>query len=190
MNSGVLKGYPDQAFPGEVVGSDSNGNIKALPLPTHNHTTLTNTTLNSPTLSTPTISGAAISGATVTTSTLTSPTITTPVITQGTVAPTFTSNVHTLALTSAGQLLLASNGATAGTINIPTNTSVAFTVGTQIHIIQTGAGQITITATTPATTTIFSTGATLSSPKMRAQHSTATLLKTATDTWYVFGDIA
>ena len=73
---------------------------------------------------------------------------------------------------------------------IPTNASVAFAIGTQITIIQTGAGQLTITATTPATTTILSTGATAASPKLRAQYSSATLIKTGTDAWYVVGDIA
>lgn len=120
----------------------------------------------------------------------TSPTITTPVITLGTATPTFSANAYTLVLSDQYKFLLASNAGTAGTINIPTNATVAYPTGTQITIIQTGSGQLTITATTPATTTILSTGATAASPKLRTQYSSATLIKTGTDAWYVVGDIA
>ena len=122
--------------------------------------------------------------------TLTNKTLTAPVITQGTSTPTFTTNAYTLVAGDAGLLLLASNSSTAGTINIPTNASVGFAIGTQIHILQTGSGQLTISATTPATTTVLSNGATAASPKCRVQYSAITLLKTATDTWYVIGDVA
>ena len=122
--------------------------------------------------------------------TLTNKTLTTPVITQGTSTPTFTTNAYTLVAGDAGLLLLASNSSTAGTINIPTNASVGFAVGTQIHILQTGSGQLTISATTPATTTVLSNGGTAASPKCRVQYSAVTLLKTATDSWYVIGDVA
>jgi len=123
------------------------------------------------------------------TSTLTNKTLTAPVITQGTATPTFTTNAYTLVAGDAGQLLLASNSTTAGTINIPTDASVAFATGTQIHVLQTGTGQLTVSATTPGTTTVLSNAATAASPKMRVAYSTATLLKTAANTWYVFGDI-
>lgn len=122
--------------------------------------------------------------------TLTNKTLTTPVITQGQSTPTFSANAYTLTLSDAGQLLLASNSTTAGTINIPTNASVAFPVGTQIHILQTGSGQLTVQAASSGTTTVLSTGATAAAPKCRVQYSALTLWKSATDTWYVFGDIA
>lgn len=124
------------------------------------------------------------------TQTLTNKTATGLIYTQTILTPTFSANAYTLVLGDQGDILLASNGATAGTINIPTNGSVAFPTGTQITIIQTGAGQLTIQATTPATTTIASTGATATAPKLRAQNSSATLIKTGTDTWYVVGDIS
>ncbi len=54
--------------------------------------------------------------------------------------------LSSLVLGDQGDILLASNGATAGTINIPTNATVAFPTGTQITIIQTGSGQLTIQA--------------------------------------------
>ena len=127
---------------------------------------------------------------TLTNKTLTAPVLTSAIITQALVTPTFSSNAYTLVLTDQGDILLASNGSTAGTVNIPTNASVAFPVGTQITIIQTGSGQLTIQAVTSGTTTIASTGATSTAPKLRAQNSSATCIKTATDTWYVVGDIA
>lgn len=123
----------------------------------------------------PTISGATLGDA---------------VIRQPLVTPSFTTNAYTLVLGDQGDILLASNGSTAATINVPTNASVAFPVGTQITVIQTGSGQITIQATTPGTTTIASTGATATAPKLRVQNSSATLIKTNTDAWYVVGDIS
>jgi hypothetical protein len=132
--------------------------------------TLTNKTLTSPTLTAPTLSDA--------------------IIRQTLLTPTFTTNAYTLVLTDQGDILLASNGATAGTINIPTNASVAFPVGTQITIIQTNTGQLTIQATTPGTTTVNSSGATATAPKLRTRYSSATLIKSATDVWYVVGDIS
>jgi hypothetical protein len=104
--------------------------------------------------------------------------------------PTFSSNAYTLVASDAGNFLLASNSTTAGTLNIPTNASVAFPIGTQITVMQVGTGLITIQATTSGTTTVNSTGATAISPKLRAQFSSATCIKTATDTWYVVGDVA
>jgi hypothetical protein len=120
----------------------------------------------------------------------TSPTLTTPILTQGTSTPTFTTNAYTLASSDAGLFLLASNGATAGTINIPTDATYAFANGTQIHIQQTSAGQLTIQATTSGTTTVVSNGATSAAPKVRGQYSVATIMKTATNSWTVYGDIA
>lgn len=122
--------------------------------------------------------------------TLTNKTLTTPTITQGTSTPSFTTNAYTLVAGDAGKALLASNSSTAGTVNVPTNATTAYAIGTQITIIQTGSGQLTIQAASSGTTTILSTGATAAAPKLRAQYSALTLLKTATDTWYAFGDIS
>lgn len=100
-----------------------------------------------------------------------------------------TGTTYTFVLTDNGRLVTASNGS-AQTYSIPTNASVAFPIGTQINIIQIGAGQVTINAVTSGTTTISSTGATATAPKLRAQYSSATCIKAATDLWYVVGDIA
>lgn len=97
---------------------------------------------------------------------------------------------YTAVLTDADQKLVTMSVASANDFLIPTNASVAFPVGTVINIIQIGAGQTTIKAVTSGTTTISSTGATATTPKLRAQYSAASCIKVATDTWYVIGDIA
>jgi hypothetical protein len=118
-----------------------------------------------------------------------SPTILNPVITQPQATPTFSANAYTLVAGDAGDILLASNGSTAGTINIPTDASVNFAIGTQITILNVGTGLITVQATTAGTTTIRSTGASAVAPKCRAQYSAMTCWKQAANLWYVFGDI-
>jgi hypothetical protein len=80
--------------------------------------------------------------------------------------------------------------ASANDFLIPTNANVAYPVGTVINVIQIGAGQTTIKAVTSGTTTISSTGATATAPKLRAQYSAASCIKVATDTWYVVGDVS
>ena len=120
------------------------------------------------------------------TETLTNKTLTAPVINLALNAQTGTT--YTFVLTDNGKLVTASNAA-AQTYSIPTNASVAYPIGTQINIIQIGAGQVTIDAVTSGTTTISSTGATATAPKLRAQYSSATCIKAATDLWYVVGDI-
>jgi hypothetical protein len=124
---------------------------------------------------------------TLTNKTLTSPTINDPKLNLTLNAQTGTT--YTFVLSDNGKLVTASN-ASAQTYSIPTNASVAFPVGAQINIIQIGAGQVTINAVTSGTTTVASTGATAAAPKLRAQYSSATLIKAATDLWYVVGDIS
>lgn len=117
-------------------------------------------------------------------------------IVGGTVSPTTpltidpkTSTAYTFVLNDANNELITANNASAQTYSIPTNASVAFAIGCQINIIQIGAGQVTINAVTPGTTTVLSVGATPSAPKLRAQYSVATLIKAGADLWYVTGDI-
>jgi hypothetical protein len=159
--------------------------------------TLTNKTLTTPVITsisnsgTVTIPTGTVTLATLTgTETLTNKTLTSVIYTQALLTPSFTTNAYTLVLGDQGDILLASNGSTAGTINIPTNASVAFPIGTQITIIQTGSGQLTIQAASSGTTTVASTGASSTAPKLRAINASATCIKTNTDTWYVVGDIA
>ena len=81
--------------------------------------------------------------------------------------------------------LVETNVATANNLTIPLNSSVAFATGTQILLAQYGAGQTTVVATSGVT--IRSSGGKL---KLNVQYSGATLIKIATDEWYLFGDIA
>jgi hypothetical protein len=119
-----------------------------------------------------------------------SPTILNAVITQPQATPTFSTNAYTLVAGDAGDILLASNGSTAGTINIPTDASVNFAIGTQITILNVGSGLITVQAASSGTTTVRSTGATATAPKCRAQYSAMTIWKQAANLWYAFGDIS
>ena len=97
---------------------------------------------------------------------------------------------YTVVLTDNRNKLVTMSVAAANDFLIPTNANVAFPVGSVINVIQIGAGQTTIKAVSSGTTTISSTGATATAPKLRAQYSAATCIKVATDTWYVVGDIA
>ena len=101
-----------------------------------------------------------------------------------------TGTTYTFVLTDANNTFVTASNASAQTYSIPTNASVAFPIGTQINLIQIGAGQVTVNAVTSGTTTIVSTGATAATPKCRAQYSAITLVKRDTDSWYAIGDIA
>ena len=91
---------------------------------------------------------------------------------------------YTLVLSDADKLV-EMNVASANNLTVPLNSSVAFSIGTQILLAQYGAGQTTIVATSGVT--IRSNGGKL---KLNVQYSGATLIKIATDEWYLFGDIA
>jgi len=118
--------------------------------------------------------------------TLTNKTLTAPKINLAFDAETAS---YTAVLANNGQVVTMDN-ASANTFSIPTNASVAFPIGTQINVLQIGAGQTTIQAVTSGTTTIQSTGTTAAQPKLRVRYSAATCLKAGTDLWYVFGDIS
>ena len=82
------------------------------------------------------------------------------------------------------------NNAATQQFNIPTDATFNFSVGTEITVFWiTGAGQPTIGAATPGTTTVISTGATSATPKLRIANSGATCKKLAANSWIVFGDI-
>jgi hypothetical protein len=123
--------------------------------------------------------------------TLTNKTLTTPTLNDPKINLAFdpqTGTTYTTVLNDNGQVVTMNNSS-ANTLSIPTNASVAYPVGTQINVLQIGAGQTTIQAVTSGTTTILSTAATAAAPKIRARYGMATCIKAATDTWYVVGDI-
>lgn len=92
-----------------------------------------------------------------------------------------TGTSYTLVLGDNGKLVTLSNAA-AIALTVPTNASVAFPAGARIDLVQKGAGQVTV----GGTPTVNSTP----TKKTRAQYSALTLVKEATDTWYLFGDIS
>ena len=119
------------------------------------------------------------------TQTLTNKTLTDPVVTESVNAQTGTT--YTTVLTDAKQMVTLSN-ASAITVTLPPNSSVAYAAGSKIDFIQKGAGQVTFAQ--GAGVTIRSTGSTAASPKLRTQYSAATAWCEGSDVWYIVGDIA
>lgn len=99
-----------------------------------------------------------------------------------------TGTTYTAVLADQYQVLVTMSNASANTFYIPTDASVAFPVGTAITVAQEGAGVTTITATTPATTTIQSAGATAGSPAL-ARYKSAVCVKLAANSWRVYGAV-
>jgi hypothetical protein len=91
---------------------------------------------------------------------------------------------YTLVLSDAGKAVQMTV-ASANNLTVPPNSSVAFPVGTQILVIQQGAGQTTIVA--GAGVTLYSKDSNL---KLSAQWCAATLIKANTDTWIIAGDLS
>jgi hypothetical protein len=124
--------------------------------------------------------------------TLTNKTFTTPIITTPKIAIGYTAKTaaYTIASGDEGYLFSMNNAATAQ-FNIPTDATFNFAIGTEVNFVWiTGAGQPTIGATTPGTTTVISTGATSATPKLRVVNSAATAIKLAANSWLVVGDIS
>lgn len=144
-----------------------------------------------------TTDGTTASWATITLSNyalLNEPSFTGTVYSAGNVVSHIETNTPTL---NAGntykyQLVLADDGkmiemnTTTGqgnTLEIPLNSSHAFPIGTQITVLQTGVGQTTISGA--AGVTVNATPGL----KLRANWSSASLIKRATNTWAVIGDL-
>lgn len=107
--------------------------------------------------------------------------ITGTVVAQSTLnAQTGTS--YTTVLADASKLVTLNN-ASAITLTIPANSSVAYPVGTKIDLAQLGAGQVTVAGAGGVTVN--------ATPGLKfiAQYSAATCIKTATDTWLLVGNL-
>ena len=102
---------------------------------------------------------------------------------------TTTANTQTdsyaLVIGDAGKIILM-NKATANTLTVPKNASVAFPTGTIVGVAQYGAGTTTI-APVDGDVTLRSAGSLLA---LYTQYSTAVLIKIGTDEWIVSGDLA
>jgi hypothetical protein len=135
------------------------------------------TNVNGLTVNSTTIPSSVTLVSTDATQTLTNKILTAPIINLATITQ---GGSYTLVLTDNGDIVEMSGG---GTLTVPTNASVAFPVGAQINILQTGASQVTVGG---AGVTINATPGL----KLRAQWSMATLIKRATDTWVLVGDLS
>ena len=95
-----------------------------------------------------------------------------------------TGTAYTLVLTDNNKIVSMSNAAS-NTVTIPPNSSVGFPVGATISVRQAGAGT---TAVAPGT------GVTLNSRgglrNCAGQFAYVTIIKIATDTWDLVGDLA
>lgn len=95
-----------------------------------------------------------------------------------------TGTSYTLALTDAAKIVTLTN---AGAINVYVNTdaNVNFAVGTQILLYQGSDGQVTVQATTPATTNVRSQG---TKTKIAGKYGVVCLTKLAANEWVLFGN--
>lgn len=100
-----------------------------------------------------------------------------------------TGTSYTAVLGDGTNTLVSMDNASSNTFYIPTDASVNFDIGTVLNIYMKGAGVTTITATTPATTTVVSSGATIGSPVL-ARYKIASAIKLAANSWTVIGGIA
>jgi hypothetical protein len=89
---------------------------------------------------------------------------------------------YTLVLGDEGNVV-EMESASANTVTIPTNASVAFNIGSSIDVFQKGTGQTSVVA--GAGVTILNTPGL----KFRDRYSMATLIKRDTNTWIVSGDL-
>jgi hypothetical protein len=94
-----------------------------------------------------------------------------------------TGTTYSVVLSDDGKLVTCDNAASISLTIVP-NSTAAFGIGTQINIMQLGAGTVTITA--GAGVTLQSAGSKL---KTDAQYAVATCAKIATDTWVVVGNL-
>ena len=94
-----------------------------------------------------------------------------------------TGTTYSVVLSDDGKLITCDNASSIALTIVP-NSSVAFGIGTQINVMQLGAGTVTITA--GAGVTLRSAGSKL---KTDAQYAVATCLKIASDTWVVVGNL-
>ena len=94
-----------------------------------------------------------------------------------------TGTTYTFVLADSGKICEFAN-ASAVTVTVPPNSSVAFPVGTQIEVTQTGAGKVTLAQGSGVTITSLA-----SYKAIAGQYASATLYKRATDEWQLSGSL-
>lgn len=90
---------------------------------------------------------------------------------------------YTLALTDDGTVI-EKNDASGTNLTVPPDSTANFPIGSQVVVVQTGAGQTTLVA---------GSGVTVNATpglKLRAQWSSCVLIKRAANTWVALGDLA
>lgn len=98
--------------------------------------------------------------------------------------PTVNNNQYTLSFLDKNALVMIDNLSTAATVNVPTNSAVAFETGTQITVLAKNTGIVSI---------VGATGVTVNSTpgnSLRAVWSSASLIKIGTNEWVLVGDLA
>lgn len=91
---------------------------------------------------------------------------------------------YTLSSLSERDSMIEVNSSSAVTITVPPNSSVAYPVGTSIDLLRVGSGAVTVAAGSGVTLN-YTPG-----NKLRAQWSSASLFKRATDSWVLVGDLS
>jgi hypothetical protein len=91
---------------------------------------------------------------------------------------------YTLSSINEKDSMIEMNSASATTVTIPTDAAVAFPVGTSLDVLRVGAGAVDVAAAGGVTVN--------ATPglKLRAQWSSATLIKRAANTWVLVGDLS
>jgi hypothetical protein len=128
-------------------------------------------------LANPTFTGTVNAAAIIASGTVTAAEVNAPVAVN-----TQTSS-YVAVLSDANQLVVM-NDASANTFTVPENSSVAFSVGTTLTVVQLGAGQVTLTA--GAGTTFHNP----SSATTRAQYSTVSMVQVSANVWILGGDLS
>lgn len=94
-----------------------------------------------------------------------------------------TGTTYTLVLSDAGKIVELGNAA-AVTLTVPHSDTVTFPIGTQIELLQTGAGQVTV-AGAASVTVNAKTGL-----KIAEQWGAATLIKRSANVWVLIGALS
>jgi hypothetical protein len=94
-----------------------------------------------------------------------------------------TGTSYTYVLGDAGEFVTFDNGSAIGTV-VPPNSTTPFPIGTQINVLQLGAGAVAFGAGVGVT--LVSQG---SKFRTNGQYAAATCVKIASDTWVVIGNL-
>lgn len=95
-----------------------------------------------------------------------------------------TGTTYTLVLADADNRVVELSNTSTITLTVPADASVAFPVGSQVQLLQTNTGQVTV-AGAGGVTVNATPGL-----KLRTQWSFATLVKRGTNSWVLIGDVS